>query len=46
MSIAMNEPCAPEITWQSLPFTYGSFLSALANIFSMECKGSVDDVKG
>lgn len=29
-----------------LPFTYGSFLSALANIFSMECKGSVDDVKG
>ena len=29
-----------------LPFMYGSFLSALANIFSMECKGSVDDVKG
>lgn len=29
-----------------LLFTYGSFLSALANIFSMRCKGSVDDVKG
>lgn len=29
-----------------LPFTYGLFLSALANIFSMRCKGSVDDVKG